>query len=247
MNETGCELLILVPIYKRELNLLEQFSVDYLRTKVSNRKICFVAPEGLDKSYYLKRYGEFNYCLFEDKYFISIDGYNQLLLSVDFYERFEDYSHILIHQTDALLFKDDLDMWMASGYSYLGAPWPNGMSLNFKSDENSEGSFKTLTSYVGNGGFSMRSIKASLMLIKDNPSLHMYWKMNKYNEDCFFSFGRYFSEKYFVPESEQAAFFSMEMDPSGYFNKTHKTVPTGCHAWWKYDLPFWQNIISMVG
>jgi hypothetical protein len=237
-------LLILIPIYKQRLNLLEQFSIDYLQTKTPGRKICFVAPEGLDKSYYVNRYKDINYQLFEDQFFVSISGYNRLLLDVNFYRRFENYSHILIHQTDALLLKDDLDFWASSSYAYIGAPWPGGMSLNYAFDTLRPDEITHATSYVGNGGFSLRSIDRFLKIFKISENLHSFWLKSGFNEDCFFSFASMFSEDFLVPDQKTAALFSLEMEPEYYFNLNQGQLPTGGHAWWKYDLKFWQNAIA---
>lgn len=247
MNDISGDLLILVPIYKERLNLLEQFSIDYLRAKVPNREIRFIAPDGLDASYYLERYGEIGYQLFENRYFASIDGYNRLLLSADFYRRFEKYSHILIHQTDALLFKDDLDFWMSSAYAYIGAPWPGGMTLNYAVDESRPDELTKVTSYVGNGGFSLRSVSKFLDILKECERLHMFWLKNGFNEDCFFSFAGMFGSHFLVPDPMTAALFSLEMEPEYYCSLNQGRIPTGCHAWWKYDLKFWQKAIVISG
>jgi hypothetical protein len=122
-------LATLIPVFKPGLNLLEQFSIDYLLTKVFSRELVFVAPIDLEIVYYRSRYPSIQFERFTAHYFDSIAGYNELLLSAFFYEQFVRYDYILIHQTDALLLQDDLDAWMDLGYDYIGAPWPHGMLL----------------------------------------------------------------------------------------------------------------------
>ena len=62
---------------------------------------------------------------FNEIFFANMSGYNHLMLDTDFYNRFRDYKYILIHQTDAFLFKPDLLYWCNKNYDYIGAPWLN--------------------------------------------------------------------------------------------------------------------------
>ena len=44
------------------------------------------------------------------EYFKSKETYSKMLMSYDFWKRFEAYEYVLIYQTDCLLLKDNLDM-----------------------------------------------------------------------------------------------------------------------------------------
>lgn len=239
-------LAIVIPVYKIALNLLEQFSVDYLLTKAPGRILIFVAPIGLDISYYQQRYPHITFEFFESHYFESISGYNALLLSVIFYSRFSGYDYILIHQTDALLFKDNLDAWMEQDYSYIGAPWPLGMTLNFGPEEATLFGGPTFHAFVGNGGFSLRHIQQSITILNNASQLLAFWRLHQLNEDCFFAFAGLFNTQFSIPQPSIASRFALELEPEKYVNDNHGEIPTGCHAWWKHDLAFWQNVISHV-
>jgi hypothetical protein len=239
-------LLIVIPVYKESLNLLEQFSLDYLLTKAICRTLIFVAPNGLDTRYYRERYPNIGFERFDPRYFESIAGYNELLLNPDFYARFVQFDYILIHQTDALLFKDNLDDWMGSGYHYLGAPWPLGMTLNFGPDEAEFFGGNTYHAFVGNGGFSLRHVQKSLDILESAGRLLKFWQRYKLNEDCFFAFAALLYPSFLVPAPSVASRFSLEMDAEKYVASNQGEIPTGCHAWWKYDFPFWQKVIAVV-
>jgi hypothetical protein len=63
---------------------------------------------------------------FDHKYFESIQGYNNLLCSTEFYDRFKKYDFIVVSQPDVYLIATDklLDLpLIMSQYDYLGAPW----------------------------------------------------------------------------------------------------------------------------
>jgi hypothetical protein len=239
-------LVIVIPVYKATLNLLEQFSLDYLLTKVIERKLIFTAPKGLEISYYLERYPHISFEQFDGHYFASIAGYNELLLNADFYARFASYEYILIHQTDALLFKDNLDEWMAHGYDYIGAPWPLGMTLNFGPEDAEFFGATTFHAFVGNGGFSLRRVQRSMAILNEASKLLAFWRTHRLNEDCFFAFAGLLHPVFSIPTTVVASKFALELQPEQYVTTNRGEIPTGCHAWWKHDFPFWQKVISVV-
>ncbi|NTW98994.1 MAG: tetratricopeptide repeat protein [Geobacteraceae bacterium] len=238
---------ILIPVYQEKLNAREQFSIDFLVKNVTTRKLYFIAPESLDKKYYARRYKKIEFKSFADTYFESIVGYNHLLLDVDFYKAFCDYDYMLIHQTDALMFHDNLDYWMGRRFDYIGAPWPNGVEVNLKVGKFCEGNGVNLKAYVGNGGFSLRSIISSIEILNEFEEIKNYWIKCGSSEDLFFAFMGMVSDKFTIPNQVIASRFSMELEPERYYKINAEEVPTGCHAWWKHDLKFWEKIIARVG
>ena len=237
---------IIIPIYKQTLNLLEQFSLDYLLTKAGGRKLIFIAPRSINADYYRQRYPAIEYSFHDDHFFSSVAGYNALLLDEKFYEHFLDYSFILIHQTDALLFKDDLDAWMHLGYDYIGAPWPQGMLLHLTAELAEHYKGTQFHAFVGNGGFSLRNVQKSIDIMQSESGLHKFWRINGLNEDCFFAFAGLLTDNFKIPPPTIAARFALEQTPADYVAANQGVIPTGCHAWLKYDLAFWQKVISVV-
>lgn len=235
---------ILVPVYKETLNKQEQFSIDFLVKNITTRKIYFIGPKNLDKQYYFNRYNNIEFKTFADKNFDSIVGYNNLLLDVDFYKSFAEYDYMLIHQTDALMFHDNLDYWMDRNFDYIGAPWPNGVEINLKMGKFCSGNGVNLKSYVGNGGFSLRSIKGTIALLKEFEEIKDYWVTSGSSEDLFFAFMGMVSDSYSIPNQIVASRFSLELDAEKYIKINNEEIPTGCHAWWKHNLDFWKKIIT---
>lgn len=246
-KKTKYTVAILIPVYQEQLNEQEQFSIDYLVKNITRRKLFFIAPESLDKTYYVNRYAGIEFKEFRDINFESIVGYNHLLLDTDFYKSFASYDYMLIHQTDALMFHDNLDYWMERQFDYIGAPWPNGVEVNLKVGKFSSGNGVNLKSYVGNGGFSMRSINNTIALLNEFEEIKDYWIKCGSSEDLFFAFMGMVSDKFTIPNQIIASRFSLELEPEKYFNMNDEEVPTGCHAWWKHDLEFWKKIIAQVG
>ncbi len=80
---------------------------------------------------------------------IDTSVYSKILTSEDFWNNFSG-DKILIYQEDSCIFNSNFDEFM--GYDYIGAPWPKNQNDNIN--------------LVGNGGFSLRSKKSMIDVIK---------------------------------------------------------------------------------
>lgn len=243
-QEGGPGVAILIPVYQEKLNEQEQFSVDFLLRNVTRRKLYFIAPEGLDRTYYAASYPGIEFRTYPDRYFASITGYNHLLLDADFYRGFADYEYLLIHQTDALMFRDNLDDWMERGFDYIGAPWPNGLAVNMKLGKFNTAQGINLRAYVGNGGFSLRSVRSTINLLVEFEEIREHWVKTGGSEDLFFAFMGMVSERFTIPNQMIASKFSLELEAEHYFQINDEELPTGCHAWMKHEPEFWEKVVA---
>lgn len=269
---------ILIPIYKKEVEWFEKISFEQCLRVLNTHPISIVTFKGLDINYFenlLKSYS-INYTIvyFNECYFKSIKGYNQLLLSKIFYKEFKVYEYILIYQLDVFVFRDELISWCRMKYSYIGAPW-----VEWKDG-------RRIITGVGNGGLSLRNTKdhlkaiTSFAYIKSPKSIikkhllikqslfsflkalfrvfinltlknNTYYRFNNYpyNEDLFWGNTIGYKYKWFKkPSVENACLFSLELEPQYLFNLYNKNhLPFGCHAWQRYDIKFWQPFIEEAG
>jgi len=164
MDKYACR--IIVPIYRSIMTSDEEVSLASIRKHLSGYGICFVAPDSLD----LKGVVQAEEIIerFPEEFFMGIDGYNRLLKSRGFYERFSDHDYILISQLDCLIFSSDLNQWMAKGYDYLAAPWFKGFAKDHR-----PGLWR-----VGNGGLSLRRVDSYLRILGQkivNGSIYPRW------------------------------------------------------------------------
>jgi hypothetical protein len=236
---------IVVPIYKSELNTEEIFSVDRTIYVLGSYSITFFAPVSLDVSFYAHRYPSAKFKFFETKYFASIQDYSRLLVQTEFYQAFDDKEFLLIVQPDVYLFRDDLPEWINSNYDYVAAPWPNGLSLNIKFGKffmGGEG--RTYTTYVGNGGFSLRRIRKCKLLIQEHKDIADWFVKSGSNEDLFFSFMGALSVDFIIPNQIKASLFSMEVAPEYFFQLNGGKLPMGAHAYAQYSKEFWRSHIQ---
>ncbi len=227
---------IVVPIYKENLDDKEYISVLQLSRVLSEYDMFFAAPESLDSDYFHLRFPSFRIECFEDRFFRSIETYNELCLDEDFYGRFgnKGFEYILIHQTDAFVFSDRLEEFVDLGYDYIGAPWVIGHVVR--------GNIGYKILKVGNGGFSLRNIAACIYALKKRKYVY---NTGIKQEDMVFSYLG--DDDFKVAPYNIALQFSFERMSPKCYEKNERKLPFGCHAWWRYDVDFWMDYINSYG
>ncbi|RZK29543.1 MAG: hypothetical protein EOO63_08840 [Hymenobacter sp.] len=160
MNKQVC---VVIPVYKplSQLDANEQRSWHQCLRVLGHRPIYLACPTTLDSAAYLAAaHAQGVSCqvtAFAPAAFASIDGYNRLMLSRQFYRRFAQHDYLLLYQLDAYVFEDELNKWCALGYSYVGAPWFEGFL---------PASEETPLWQVGNGGFTLRRVAHCLRVLQ---------------------------------------------------------------------------------
>jgi hypothetical protein len=272
---------VVIPVYKSfdKLNADELISWSQCLKILSDFPICLACPAALNTSGYLAEFKSNRIVhhleYFPDSAFTSVDGYNQLMLSKQFYQRFANYEYMLTYQLDAFIFRNELVQWCDLGYSYIGAPWFEGF---IPQNERAQ------LWKVGNGGFTLRKIADCLRVLNTFSVLipwrqmvneywegrlvsmksyyallrsllignNTHWRLNDYanyrhrhQEDYFW--GVLSNEKFSwfrVPSVVEALQFSFEVEPRRMYQLNNFQLPMGCHAWEKYDRPFWEPFIE---
>jgi hypothetical protein len=149
--------IVTIPIYKASPMSSEAASFRQGLTILRNYDICVITHRDCDLSIYKQMSTEagkeFSVQMFDNDYFSSVQGYNKLCCSFEFYERFQQYKFMFIYQLDAWVFRDELQNWCDKGYDYIGAPVFWAYNIN---------SFTTKVAGIGNGGLSLRKISYCL-------------------------------------------------------------------------------------
>jgi len=269
---------IVIPIWKEEITELEKISFKQCCTVLRKYTFFLITYKELNLEKYIallnNKFVSFRVLFFDKDSFRSKAAYNRLILSIKFYSRFIRYKYILLYQLDCFVFRDELELWVEKGYSYIGAPWLKGYNKSKYGDP---------VIGVGNGGLSLRNIGAHLrvllsfsyikkpkILISNRGSFlpyklfirlfawiksltvqnNTFFMFNDFtkNEDIFWSKIAPNNFSWFkIPDWKVAALFSIEVQPEYLFELNGQRIPFGCHAWWAYDLDFWKPYIEKYG
>lgn len=238
MSITTQDIVVVTPVYKATLSDNEARSVAQGRLVLSRYRRVLVCPQSLDVGAYLAIDADLQIERFDNECFMSIKAYNQLMMSSTFYYRFLDFKYLLIYQTDAWVFRDELLQWCARGYSYVGAPW---VAVPASAKKTLFNFSNLLYHQVGNGGFCIRRVAQHYRCaILFRP---LSWLFGK-NEDFFWCYiVKKVNPWYAVPSWIDALHFGFELNPSDCYQQLNKKLPFGCHAWEKYEPEFWATFI----
>lgn len=258
---------VIIPFYKQAISELEEVSLKQCFKILASHDIIAIKPESLEFSAISGRYDFTNVISFDNAYFKSVQGYNKLMLAGEFYHTFLNYEYILIYQSDAIVFRDELLYWCAQNWDYIGAPWipefpytdivkatkskiQQYFHIRANKQINNEPSPRQFEYKVGNGGLSLRRTRKFFDLCSKYKLL-----INEYNSKP----GHFFNEDIFwaievnrkssnlrIPSYKTALKFSIELFPERAYKLNNNNIPFGCHAWDKY-LNFWLPIFRLQG
>ena len=225
MENKSC--VIVVPVHNHKLEESEVASLIQLKNVFGDKyDICLVGPQDLECENYFFIFGKTTKIkLFNNNFFVSWQSYSNLLELEEFYNEFDNYEYMLIYQTDAWVFRDELEYWINKGYDYIGAPF-------FLASLMAENKF------VGNGGFSLRKISAIKKYIRENKDKRFIEMMG---EDTYFC--NNYNNILNIASKDEASQFSLEMYPKEMYN-VKKILPFGCHKPKHYDNEFWKDFID---
>ena len=227
---------VVIPTYKEGLNELEKISLAQVKKVLGKYPLIFVAPEGKNLSYLEQSNGT---TYFPPQFFKSKETYNYLMTSPAFYKTFDNYDYILIYQLDAFVFYDALEYFCSLGYDYIGAPWPRSLAYKFPNYK---------AARVGNGGFSLRNVKACYNVLINHEKSINQWNKQQLPEDVFFGYCGVRDDCDFNVAPINIAYkFSAEYNPPRVVKKNGNKLPFGCHAWRIFYSDFYIKIFSQMG
>lgn len=243
---------VVIPYYKAELTKIEKQSFEQCLKILKNYDKIFALPEGLEIKFNTP---SLKTEWFKREFFQNIAGYNKLMLSPGFYERFLEYDYILIYQLDSFVFRDELDYWCNKNYDYIGAPWiATKTLLSTLLEPFASKSIKKRAPIfykVGNGGFSLRKTETFFKIskeLKKEINIQLEEKKGEIycNEDVFWSLkAPKFYPDFAIPGYEEAVKFAIDRKPDIALKINNNELPFGCHG---IDKPkvvkFWAPIIE---
>ena len=250
---------VVVPIYTTTLTGRHLLSFENNIKVLANYPIVLLAPEGLDISAISALAPQAEIMRVSKNWLGAngIAGYNDMMMSKSFYQLFADCDYILICQTDAWIFRDELEQWCDGGYDYIGAPWPKRRrySLPIISQflwlrrklfrRNGRLLRQDYFNKVGNGGLSLRKIESFIAACDTYADRIEFFKSHKgsiYNEDWFWAL---VPGNFHYPTFDKALGFSFDVHPQMCYELSKQKLPFGCHGWFKKrNIDFWSPIIE---
>jgi len=158
----------------------------------------------------------------------SLKDYNDIMLNIEFWKLLDKFERVLIFQNDTMIYNYNIADYYQ--YDYIGAPWPEN---------------RKIANNVGNGGLSMRNIKAMIYCLENENKVNIptgtydfekYYTFNgKYPEDVFYSYAM-IQFGYNIPDDRTASSFSIE---AALYNDN----PLGSHKLSAYNLGLYKKLL----
>ncbi len=239
---------VTIPVHNEVPGKYEEISIRQCLKVLRHYHIFIFARQGFDFAHYEDLCeGQQNVFFTTFAYAPGAQGFNDLMLTEDFYRFFLPYKFLLMHQTDAFVFRDSLYFWCSRGFDYIGA------SLFYKPIADtvidSSRSLKLLyrTGLLKNrqnicGGLSLRRVKKFYLMSK-------YLKPKRsVTEDLFWAFTAPARIPWFrVPPLEKVMNFAYTDYPEEQYAMNQYVLPFACHAWYGHNFNFWEPIIRKHG
>ncbi len=247
---------VVVPLYREEFSEKERLSALHNLEVLRRYPTVFLLPEGCGVP---QEIADEEVLYVTDEWLGTkhgIAGYNRMMMDRRFYDLFADCEYILICQTDAWIFRDELEQWCIKGYDYVAAPWAK-RDFYFKFPVKQYLALRRFLTprhkmlrqdgfnRIGNGGLSLRkvdSFRAACDRYADRIAYFNTKRKHLYNEDFFWAC---IPEEFTYPTLDEALGFSFDVRPEFLFRLANGRIPFGCHAWYKPKMyPFWRPIIE---
>lgn len=255
--------VILIPVYELTFDKKKRYAIRRALDILKKYEIRFICSERYNESSLdFIPFSYYRFDRFERKFFDSVEGYNRLMRSLEFYNRYLDFEYMLIVQPDVLILEDKLEYWIEKGFSYVGAPFFKG--------------FSSPTGGLiggGNGGVSLRKVSQFADILKKvryipNKLVDVGWSWKRhlfaiFFERWLFSWNRRFlfpkvaedifwsllvpsaDKSFTVPPPEIAIKFAFEVQPERCYEISHGMLPFAAHAWYRYNPDFWYEKLDI--
>jgi hypothetical protein len=263
--------VVVIPVHLARPSRFETVSLRQCGKILANRDIVILAPENVDLAAYQELLPRAVGLRVEPHWMASVQAYNKMMISPLVFNALDGYTHMILHEPDAIVIRDEIDHWCNQPFDYIGAPWFEGWT-NPAPDAPVIG--------VGNSGFSFHRLSTSrritasrrrwypwttvakdliqglrgkrgrlkrgLIGLGSGGLLSGAHKLYEKNCDVFWSFTvPKIATTFRIPPPDIAVRFAWEALPSRCMEMCRGILPFGIHAWAKYDFDFLvQHLLS---
>jgi hypothetical protein len=266
------KLCVIIPVHNPQLLDNEKLSLQACKVHLSNFDCFLLYPDSMDISAYTNICQNLLLKPLPAQWLASIEAYNRMKVSLDFYHLFSEYTHMLTYELDAYIFNNDLKAANAFKFDFIGAPffegyWEATPNAPFIAGCNSGFSVRNIASCIqvlqSMQKFRFRWVLHQLFLSRFKPLKDAINRWTKNNYDVFISgkFGFYFGgfhlnedliwtevvpqlfPSFSIAPPMAALQFSFEYNLPQSLKLNGGKLPLGCHAWHR-NPEFWDAYIS---
>jgi hypothetical protein len=262
----------MIPVHQPQLKADERLSLQACKTHLSTYDCYLVYPDGMDTGAYTTAYPGLLLKPVKADWLASIEAYNRMKISLDFYYLFSNYTHLLTYELDAYIFNANLEAANVFKCDFIGAPFFEGYWAAQPGAPLMKGC---------NSGFSVRNIQSCIRVLSEMKKFRFRWMLyqvflapvrrfrlwlnkatgNRYKVFITGSFGFYFGDFHLnedlvwtevvpqlfpdfkIADPMSALQFSFEYNLNESLKLNGGRLPLGCHAWYKH-LDFWKEYIN---
>ncbi len=265
-------LCVVIPVHKPDLAEDEKISLLACKKHLSNFSVFLIYPEGMDISAYISVFPELILKAVKKDWLSSVQAYNEMKLSLDFYTLFVKYQYMLTYELDAYIFNGNFESAGAFKFDFIGAPFFEGYWAADKGSDFITGC---------NSGFSVRNIQKCVKALNGMKSYRLHWFLyrlflkpvrplrlwlngitkNRFEVFLTGKFSFYFDDFHLnedlvwseiipqlfpwftIADPLSALKFSFEYNLERSLEVNKGELPLGCHAWAKHP-EFWDKYIG---
>jgi len=256
--------VVVIPVHLPTPSPSEVVSLRHCAKVLGCREIVILAPKNLDLGFYRELLPNATDLRVEPYWMASLKAYNQMMISPLVFEALSGFTHMIVHEPDALILSDEIDYWCNQPFDYIGAPWFEGWSSAVKNAR---------VIGVGNFGFSLHRLSTSRRVTSSFQRWYPYSSIKQdlrhgfrgdrerlrqglsglgsggllrgahklYSKHCdmFWSFTvPEVITDYRLATADIAVQFAWEVLPSRCMEMSRGNLPFGIHAWAKYNFAF---------
>lgn len=265
--------VVIVPVHLANPSPAEKISLRQCGKTLGQRDILFVAPEGLNLSDYHTLIPQAEVLRVNPHWMSSIEAYNRMMISPLLVDALAGYTHMLLHEPDAIVLGDEIDYWCSMPFDYIGAPWFEGYATAAPNAR---------VIGVGNSGFSLHRLAALKRLMTSRQRWYPYRRIGKdlvrgifgdgtrlldglqaltrsgqlrgawqlfdgHCDDFWCGLVATVVADYKIADVDHAVRFSWEVLPDRCLAMSRGKLPFGIHAWAKYNPKFLLPYLEAAG
>ncbi len=272
-HDIGIRPVVVIPVHRPAPSPSEVVSLRQCAKVLAHRDLVVLAPQPLNLARYRELLPGAEVLSVEPHRMASIVAYNRLMISPLVFNAVKGYSHMLVHEPDAIVFRDELDYWCAQPQDYVGAPWFEGFH---------EATLGSPVIGVGNFGLSLHRLHSARRVMSSRLRWYPYRQAVRdvidgvlgnaqllrrgvsalgragqlrgaallYTRHCDVFWSQVVPDvdpEYRVASVAAALRFAWEVLPARCMQMCNGGLPFGIHAWAKYDLKFLAPLLVKAG